>query len=176
MEKDNKKTKKIAKESIKINKEKVQSAIIIVLSLIIVFGLAYVVPELKNCGQCEEKTITEISMEDYRKLLADDEVSLIYLASPTCGYCAQQQPVMQELVTKYDFDVNYLNTSTMDEDDVEEVYALYGATQESVYGSEGLRTPTMLIVQNGKLLDMNLGYMELEELIELLQKYTEIEE
>ena len=160
------------------NKEKIQSVIIVILSLIIVFGLAFVVPELKNCGSCENKeaSITEIKMAEYRELVKEDEVSLIYLASPTCGYCAQQQPIMQELVAKYDVPVNYLNTSQMTTEDVEEVYNLYGPTQEATYGQEGLRTPTMLIVKDGKLLDMNLGYMELEELVSWLQQYTTVKE
>ena len=164
------------KENTKINVDKLKNAAIIVLSLIIVFGLAYVVPELKNCGQCEAKTVNEISMEDYRELLADDDVSLIYIASPTCGYCAQQLPIMEELVSKYDFDVNYLNTAELSDKEVEEIYNIYGSVQESVYSQEGLRTPTMLIVQNGKLLDMKLGGLELDKLVSWLQQYTEIEE
>lgn len=161
----------------KFNKEKVQSIIIIILSLIIVFGLAFVVPELKNCGTCvEKKEITEISMADYRKLLASDEISLIYLASPSCGYCQQQKPVMEDLVNKYDVKVNYINTSTLTSNDVTEIYSVYGSVQLSIYGQEGLRTPTMLLVQNGTLVDMNLGAMGLEELVSWLEKYIELGE
>jgi len=165
------------KKEIKFDMDKIKNAVIIVLSLIIVFGLAYVVPELKNCGTCVEKAeLTNITIEDYREILADDEVSVIYLASPSCGYCAKQEPIMKELVAKYDVEVNYLNTSTVTNEDVEEVYKLYGSVQESNYEVDGVRTPTILIVQSGKLLDMNLGNIELEALVELLQKYTTVEE
>lgn len=177
--------KKVEKEelskntkTVKFNKEKIQSAVIVILSLIIVFGIAFVVPELKNCGSCIEKVeLTNITMKEYREVLSSDEVSLIYLASPTCGYCAQQEPIMKDLIREYGFEVNYLNTSTITQKEADEVYTLYGSMQEGRYPeTKGLRTPTILIVQNGKLLDMNLGNIELEELVSLLQNYTDIGE
>lgn len=160
----------------KINMDKLKNAVIIVLSLIIVFGLAFVVPELKNCGQCEEKTITEITMKEYRKLLGGTDASLIYIASPTCGYCAKQLPIMEDLVSEYDVDVYYLNTASLTEKEVDELYSVYGDVQEKNYEQEGLRTPTMLIVQEGKLLEMNLGAMELDKLVDWLGNYALIEE
>ena len=44
-------------------------------------------------------------MDEYRTLLSGEEVSLIYIASPTCGYCAQQEPIMKQLVNEYDVPV-----------------------------------------------------------------------
>lgn len=176
---EKKKIEKVTKEkrNININVDKIKNAVIIVLSLIIVFGLAFVVPELKNCGKCNEtKTVTEVTMSDYRSLLASADISLIYVASPTCGYCAQQLPIMEELVNKYDFEVNYLNTATLSNEEVNELYSIYGAVQESVYEVDGLRTPTMLLVQDGKLIDMKLGGTELSELVSWLQQYTIVEE
>ncbi len=160
------------------NKEKFQTGVIIVLSLIIVFGLAYFVPELKNCGSCkeEELDITEITMDDYRSLLNGEEVSLIYVASPTCGYCAQQEPIMKQLVNEYGVTVNYLNVSNITSDEADELYAAYGEIQEERYEVDGVRTPTILLVQNGKVIDMNLSTISLTELVELLQKYMTIEE
>jgi len=162
-----------------INIDKLKNVAIIVLSLIIVFGLAFVVPELKNCGTCSSNQIAEltnITIDIYREILASDEVSLIYIASPSCGYCAQQEPIMQELVSKYDFEVNYLNTNSVTSTDMDEVYKLYGSVQESLYGVDGVRTPTILIVQSGKLLDMQLGNIDLESLVALLQQYTTVKE
>ena len=159
------------------NKEKFQTGVIIVLSLIIVFGLAYFVPELKNCGTCsEEKSITEITMDEYRTLLSGEEVSLIYIASPTCGYCAQQEPIMKQLVNEYDVPVNYLNVNNITSDEANELYSAYGDMQEERYETDGVRTPTILLVQKGEVIDMNLSTISLNELVELLQKYITIEE
>lgn len=183
--KNNKKKVKVTevKETTKkhnnINIDKLKNVVIIVLSLIIVFGLAFVVPELKNCGTCsnnKKAELTNITIKEYREVLASEDVALIYIASPSCGYCAQQEPIMKELVSKYSFEVNYLNTNNVTSTEMDEVYKLYGSVQESLYGVDGVRTPTILIVQNGKLLDMQLGNIDLQSLVEMLQKYTTVKE
>lgn len=161
----------------KINVDKIKNAVIILLSLIIVFGVAFVVPELKDCGNCiETLEITQIDAKKYKELLNGDEVSLIYIASPSCGYCAQQQPIMQQFLNKYKFDVNYLNVAAISNSDSDEVYSTYGEMQMKEYSLDGVRTPTILLVQKGKVLDMNLGTMTLEELVKFVEQYVEITE
>ena len=48
--------------------------------------------------------------------------------------------------------------------------------QEERYETDGVRTPTILLVQKGEVIDMNLSTISLNELVELLQKYMTIEE
>lgn len=166
------------KKNKKENIEKLKNVVIIMLSLIIVFGIAFVVPELKECGSCkeEEKGLTEISASEYKELLNGEEVSLIYIASPTCGYCAQQEPIMKQLVNKYDVTVNYLNISAVTSAESTEIYNSYSAKQVADYQLEGVRTPTILLVQGGKVVDMNLGSMSLDNLVAFIKNYVEITE
>lgn len=166
------------KKNKKENIEKLKNVVIIMLSLIIVFGIAFVVPELKECGSCkeEEKGLTEISASEYKALLNGEEVSLIYIASPTCGYCAQQEPIMKQLVNKYDVTVNYLNISAVTSAESTEIYNSYAAKQVADYQLEGVRTPTILLVQGGKVVDMNLGSMSLDKLVAFIKNHVEITE
>lgn len=171
MKKESKKTQ--------INIDKIKNAVIIVLSLIIVFGLAYVIPELKNCKACNVvKELTQISMDEYRELLNGEEVSLIYIASPTCPHCINQKPIMNRLVNEYDVVVNYLNTNNLSMDEADELYELYGDVQVERYGEKnsGVLTPTIILVQNGKLVDMNLGEIDLDDLVAFLSQYMNVEE
>ena len=71
-------------------KEKIQSIIIAVLSLIIVFGVAFFASELKYCDVKEEIQLEEIGMNEFITLLNDESASIIYIARPGCGYCQQQ--------------------------------------------------------------------------------------
>lgn len=161
----------------KINMDKVKNAVIIVLSLIIIFGIAFVVPELKDCGSCTEVLeITQIDAKKYKELLNGDEVSLIYIASPSCGYCAQQEPIMKQFLNQYKIDVNYLNVAAISNSDSDEVYSTYKEMQMKEYSLDGVRTPTILLVQKGKVLDMNLGTMAIEKLEEFVKQYVEITE
>lgn len=161
-----------------INVDKIKNAVIIVLSLVIVFGLAYVVPELKNCGTCkeEQKELTNISMSDYRELLKGDEVSFIYLASPNCTHCRNQEPIMKRLVNEYDVTVNYLNVAAITDNEADEVYKTYANMQVERYQMESLRTPTMLLVQKGKVIDMHLGELSLDSLVKFLKEHIEVGE
>ena len=161
----------------KVNIDKVKNAVIIVLSLIIVFGIAFIVPELRDCGSCTETLeITQIDAKKYKELLNGEEVSLIYIASPTCGYCAQQEPIMKQFLNKYKFAVNYLNISSITNSESNEVYSTYKELQTKEYSLDGVRTPTILLVQKGKVLDMNLGTMTIEKLVEFVEEYVEITE
>ena len=161
----------------KINMDKIKNAVIIVLSLIIIFGIAFAVPELRDCGSCTEVLeITQIDVKKYKELLSGDEVSLVYIASPTCGYCAQQEPIMKQFLNKYKFDVNYLNVAAISNSDSDQVYATYKEMQMKEYNLDGVRTPTILLVQKGKVLDMNLGTMTIEKLVEFVKQYVEITE
>ena len=161
----------------KMNMDKIKNAVIIVLSLIIVFGIAFVVPELRDCGSCNETLeITQIDAAKYKDLLKGEEVSLIYIASPSCGYCAQQEPIMKQFLNKYKFDVNYLNVAAISDKDSDEVYSTYKEMQMKEYSLDGVRTPTILLVQKGKVLDMNLGTMTIEKLVEFVQQFVEITE
>ncbi len=175
---DSKKSKSKEEVTTISNIDKIKNAVIIVLSLVIVLGLAYVIPELKNCKSCNvpEKTITNISMAEYRELLNGSDVSLIYIASPKCTHCQAQEPIMKRLVNEYDIDVNYLNVLTLSDEEADELYSLYGSVQVERYGEDvdGVRTPTMLLVQNGKLLDLHLGEIALLDLVDFIEQYVEI--
>ena len=161
----------------KNNIDKIKNAVIIVLSLIIVFGIAFVVPELRDCGSCSEVLeITQIDAKKYKELLNGEEVSLIYIASPSCGYCAKQEPIMKQLLNEYNFTVNYLNISGITDKESDEVYNTYKEMQNKEYSLDGVRTPTILLVQKGKVLDMNLGTMTLDKLVEFIEQYVKITE
>ena len=161
-----------------INIEKIKTAVIIILSLIIVFGAAFIIPELKECGSCKEEQLdlTAIDAKKYKELLNGEEPSLVYIASPTCGYCAQQEPIMKQLVNDYGVTVNYLNISSVTNDESADIYNTYAAMQVKNYELDGVRTPTILIVQNGKVIDMNLGSMPLDNLLKFVKNYIEITE
>ena len=85
---------------------------------------------------------------------------------------------MNRLVNEYDVVVNYLNTNNLSMDEADELYELYGDVQVERYGerNSGVLTPTILLVQNGKLVDMNLGEIDLDDLVAFLSPYMNVEE
>ena len=92
-------------------KEQIQTNIIAVLSLVIIFGGAYFASELKYCQVIEPtEVLTDIGMSEFNELLKSEDASIIYIARPGCGYCQQQKPIMEEVARDNKLEVHYLNT------------------------------------------------------------------
>lgn len=157
------------KEQHSTKKEKIQSVIIAVLTLIIVLGGAYFASELKYCEVKEPvELLQEIGMTEFTTLLNEEEPSIIYIARPGCGYCQQQEPIVEETVEEYGLTVHYLNTDNLTET---EMYSLFAVDKE-LFGEEGkdFGTPTTLVVKSGKIVDSVVGLTSKEGLVELFTK------
>lgn len=144
-------------------KEKIQSIIIAVLSLIIVFGVAFFASELKYCDVKEEIQLEEIGMNEFITLLNDESSSIIYIARPGCGYCQQQEPIMKAVVNEYNLTVHYLNTDNLTNENMSYVFKL----DEKLFGENGKNfgTPTTLIVKKGEIVDSVIGLTQNKDLV-----------
>lgn len=96
----------------------------------------------------------EISISEYKKLVKGEDKSIILIARPTCGYCEKFTPILKQAKEELDLTVNYLNTDELSSDEMEEFENSFD------FGDWG--TPMVLIVQDSKLVDKNVGYTDLE--------------
>lgn len=144
-------------------KERIQSIIIAVLSLIIVFGVAFFASELKYCDVKEEIQLEEIGMNEFITLLNDESSSIIYIARPGCGYCQQQEPIMKAVVNEYNLTVHYLNTDNLTNENMSYIFKL----DEKLFGENGKNfgTPTTLIVKKGEIVDSVIGLTQNKDLV-----------
>ena len=140
--------------------EKVKSATIVVLVLIIVFGASYFTSELKECDNGGSSTTTsstdkgdlnEIDIDEYLDLLKGDEASIIYVARPTCHYCQEMEPIVRNIVYEYGIEVNYLNTDELDDEGQSKLI------KSDDYFSEGYGTPLLLVVKDDEIVDIQEG-------------------
>lgn len=164
----------------KENVEKLKSATIVVLILIIVFGASYFTSELQECDnggstttssndssstgsssssststsdipEDEQGELTSIDIDDYLDLKEGSDASIIYIARPTCHYCQEMEPIVRNIVYEYDVEVNYLNTDELDDEGQAKLI------ESDDYFSEGYGTPLLLVVQNGEIVDIQEG-------------------
>ena len=135
----------------------------------------FVISEKKNEKYVQTETFTEeeqaelnsINVDDYLKLKAGSSPAVIYIARPTCSHCVVQTPRMKYIKYKYKTEINYLNTDEFDEEGKD-----YEKLQSSdSYFDEGFGTPTILIVQNDKIIDDISGESEVSTVVSLLKKY-----
>ncbi|MFA7688795.1 MAG: thioredoxin family protein [Bacilli bacterium] len=113
-----------------------------------------------------------IDLDQFVDIFNGDKLSIIYIASPSCGYCQQFQPILEKIAKKYDLLINYLNISDLDTAEKQQEYV-------SVHGylsAYGFSTPTILIVKQGAIYDINPGYVEEETLKEFFIRNSFIKE
>lgn len=108
---------------------------------------------LENAG------FKKLSMSQYLELIKSNEKNIILVARPTCGYCEKFSPILKEAADDMKLTINYVNTDEFTNDD----WNTFNSSLEYL-STEDWGTPLTLIVQNGKVIADNNGYVELEEI------------
>ena len=158
----------------KENIEKIKSATIVVLVLIIVFGASYFMSELQECDNGGSTTTTsstnkgdlnEIGIDEYLDLLKGDEASIIYVARPTCHYCQEMEPIVKNIVYEYGVTVNYLNTDELDD----EGQAEFIKSDDYFEEKGGYGTPMLIIVKDDEFVDVLEGLTDKDTVVKFFK-------
>ncbi len=113
----------------------------------------------------------EIDAGDYINLMnTEGQASLVWVARPTCGYCQLATPVVQKIIKDYSIYISSLNTDNFSEEDTN----LFVNSDERF--KEGFGTPMLLLVGDGKILDMIDGATDTAHYLDFLKTYKFIEE
>lgn len=148
------------------NKEIIRFAI--VLGVLAVFiGISFFLG-LKDKGDQQRYQshvgINEVSVSDYMNIISEDGISLIYIASTSCGYCQMFGPILSEVLEEYKIGVEYVNIAGISTQ--EEWDTFYNSNEFLAAGEWG--TPTLIIYKDGKILNINSGYVEKDALVSFL--------
>ena len=172
--------------------EKLKSATIVVLVLIIVFGASYFTSELQECDnggsstttsstdnsssndttstssdipEDEQGDLNEIDIDEYLDLLKGDEASIIYVARPTCHYCQEMEPIVKNIVYEYGVTVNYLNTDELDD----EGQAEFIKSDDYFEEKGGYGTPMLIIVKDDEFVDVLEGLTDKDTVVKFFK-------
>ena len=107
----------------------------------------------------------EITIDEYLSLIASEEKSIILVARPTCYYCQQFTPILKQAMEDMNLTINYIDTDKFSSED----YSKFTESLDYIKNTEW-GTPLTLIVQNGKTIDENNGYVELDKIKEFFTK------
>lgn len=158
----------------KENIEKIKSATIVVLVLIIVFGASYFMSELQECDNGGSTTTTsstnkgdliEIGIDEYLDLKEGSEASIIYVARPTCHYCQEMEPIVKNIVYEYGVTVNYLNTDELDD----EGQAEFIKSDDYFEEKGGYGTPMLIIVKDDEFVDVLEGLTDKDTVVKFFK-------
>ena len=179
----------------KENIEKIKSATIVVLVLIIVFGASYFMSELQECdnggsttttssannsssndssdiSEDEQGDLNEIGIDEYLDLKEGSEASIIYVARPTCHYCQEMEPIVKNIVYEYGIEVNYLNTDELDD----EGQADFIESNDYFDEEGGYGTPMLIVVKDDEFVDVLEGLTDKDTAVNFFKDNGLIEE
>lgn len=139
---------------------------------VLLFALVLIISIIETNEK--SKFFNKISYKEAVNLIKDDEVNIIYWASPNCGFCSQFSPIIKKVSYEYQLDFNYLNTTTLNDDQYAAMYT-YLAEFDEAYNSSNLGTPSLILVKDNKVLHIQEGALSESELIDYLIKHELIE-
>lgn len=123
----------------------------------------------KIIAEDQELLLNYIDYEEYEKLLKSDEKNVIVVGQSTCSYCVQAKLTLNEIVEENDITINYLNISYLTEEEGEKFESSLD------YFEDSWGTPIMMIVKDGKIVDIIEQYVEKDEYVEFLEENGVIE-
>ncbi len=135
-----------------MSKEKKKTIILtVVLSVICLALIGFlVVDTLKENGVITSEETNEV-MKEFNKQFNSKERKVIFFASSACAYCELQKPILETIAEDYGMEYFEIDAATLGLKQREEIIEKLEI--------EG-KTPTTVIVQNGKVIDVAQGYTE----------------
>lgn len=142
----------------KINAQTIGIIVISIMALIALIT-GFIISKNANKGKNTSKESTEI-LDSFYKYMGNDEEKIIYYGSSSCSYCELQTPIIEQIKEDYDIDYLYIDATKLSSDDKNEILKVL-----DVEGS----TPTIAIVKDDSVIDVNVGYMDGKATIEFLK-------
>lgn len=111
----------------------------------------------------EKLLLNYIGIDEYTSLINDGNANVIVVGKSTCSYCVQAKLVLNQVVSKNDVEINYLNYDYLDQEGQTTVFGSF----DYFKGEWG--TPVMLIVKDNEIVAMLEGYTTYDKYVSFLQ-------
>lgn len=140
------------------NKSKIVVTILAALAIILVVVLLII--KLRQNGVIGSVDSNRI-VKEFNKIYNSEERSVIYYASPTCGYCNMLSPILDTISEDYDMDYFYLDSTKLSNSERKAVLDKLEIERHA--------TPITIIVEKGKVIDKLEGYVAGKEYVEFFK-------
>ena len=110
-------------------------------------------------GNIEERNTSTALLKEFYKNFDSKEINVIFFESSECSYCQLQAPIIKQIAEDYDFTYYDIDASKLSEEEATEII--------NVLGLSG-GTPSTVVVKEGKVLDINEGYVDGKPFVQFL--------
>lgn len=86
-------------------------------------------------------TYTEITFDEYSKMIENNETFILLMGQPNCSHCKDFKPIIEKVIKKYQIEVKYIDISKLDEKD-------YSIIKNKTFITG---TPYTVFIKDGKL-------------------------
>ena len=174
--------KNTSKTNSKVKDNKIKSGdIFLIVGLAIVVVLGFLLMGEKEAEPTYELPLTlsgeaglhELSYQEYQEKIDNKEDFVVILERATCSHCVTYMPIAEDFAEENELPMYYVDTDTFtaDEWDDFEKSISYLKKAKGKWG-----TPTTVVQSGYTTVDYVVGVTEEEELIELYNKYFDMEE
>lgn len=144
--------------------------VVVALFLALIIGLIVIGDKdnnnTNNVATAERNTSTE-ALVNFYKAFDSEDLKVIYFASSTCGYCSLEKPILEQIASDYNFTYYAIDASELTNTELQEIV--------SALGIKGA-TPTTVIVQKGKVIATNEGYLDGKQYVSFFAQNKIIED
>ena len=108
----------------------------------------------------------EITMSDFIRIFnnPDDEIRYVYTGRPTCSYCVQFIPILNNSLKVYNYSLYYLDVTYVTESQYKEVIKYDQDLADSF-----MSTPMVYKIRNGKVINYSAGYKDYADYFKYLE-------
>lgn len=118
-----------------------------------------------------KEILNYVDFKEYKSLIKSKKEKLVVMVQTGCGACNSAKPVLEELVTEYDVEINALNITDLSEEDRNSL----GETLDYL-SKEDWGTPLLLLVKDKKVVDASNGFLDKDTYEIFLKRNGIIEE
>lgn len=112
-----------------------------------------------------DRSYITVSLDEYKEIIKEKGYHFMFIGSEQCGYCTQFKDSIKESLKDYDYNVYYIDISTLSESEYNELVETDKYMSENEWG-----TPLNLLYKDGKRVAELNGYVSSDELIKFLEE------
>lgn len=114
-----------------------------------------------------DRNLSTETLKGFYETIDSKDTSVVYFASSTCGYCAMEKPIFQNIVKDYGMKTFEIDASKLTQAELNEIITALG-----IKGS----TPATVVVKNNTIVDRQNGYLDGKAYVAFLSKNGAIPE
>ncbi len=126
-------------------------------------------PQEEETSTYDVSMFTEITADDIDEVKEIEGIQVIYVGQAGCGYCRQFLPSLQKAQEEYGYKTKYLDIAKVTTEEIQNKI-LELDNDEKIIANNFWATPKVLIVKDGKLVDVLIGADEYSGLTEFLER------